>query len=285
MRKIMTRCVDAHHHLWKYSAEKYGWIGDEMPMLRRDFLPPELYDEMIAAGVQASIAIQARQTFDETRWLLHLAEQHAYIAGVVGWAPIADSGFREQLETLAGHPKLKGLRHVLQDEPDDYMLRGSFQRGLAALQGTGLVYDILIYERQLSFATQLVDRHPNQVFVLDHLAKPKICAAEISPWRRRLRELALRPNVHCKLSGMVTEADWNQWKIVDLHPYVEVAVECFGPARLLAGSDWPVCTIAASYGKWWQTLRELISGLSSAEQAGILGGNASRVYSLSEEAL
>ena len=256
-----------------------------MPMLRRDFLPPELYDEMIAAGVQASIAIQARQTFDETRWLLHLAEQHAYIAGVVGWAPIADSGFREQLETLAGHPKLKGLRHVLQDEPDDYMLRGSFQRGLAALQGTGLVYDILIYERQLSFATQLVDRHPNQVFVLDHLAKPKICAAEISPWRRRLRELALRPNVHCKLSGMVTEADWNQWKIVDLHPYVEVAVECFGPARLLAGSDWPVCTIAASYGKWWQTLRELISGLSSAEQAGILGGNASRVYSLSEEAL
>lgn len=277
----MTRCIDAHHHLWKYSVEEYGWIGEAMQSLRRDFLPSDLHTEMAAAGVQASIAVQARQTLEETQWLLRLAEEHAFIAGVVGWAPIASAGFREQLDALAGHPKLKGLRHVLQDEPDDtYMLRDSFQRGLAALKGTGLVYDILIYERQLPFATELVDRNPDQVFVLDHLAKPKICAAEISPWRERLRELAERPNVHCKLSGMVTEADWSQWTIDDLRTYVDVALECFGATRLLAGSDWPVCTVAVGYGRWWQTLRELVSGLSLTEQASILGGNATRVYGL-----
>jgi len=277
----MTKCVDAHHHLWRYSSTEYGWIGDDMPGLRRDYLPLELHAEMERGGVQTAVTVQARQTLEETCWLLRLAQQYPFIAGVVGWAPIASADFPMHLETLATNPKLKGLRHVLQDEPDDaFMLREDFQRGIAALEDTGLVYDILIHERHLPYAAQLADRNPNQVFVLDHLAKPRIRTGELARWREHLHRLAQRPNVYCKLSGMVTEADWNNWTIEDLRPYVEAALESFGPQRLLAGSDWPVCTVAASYGRWWKTLRELIATLSSSEQESILGGNAIEVYRL-----
>lgn len=279
------RCIDAHHHLWSYSAAEYGWIGDEMPALRRDFLPPDLHAEMAAAGVHGAVAVQARQTLQETRWLLDFAAQSPLIAGVVGWAPIAAPEFPRVLESVlessSGETKLKGLRHVLQDEPDDaYALREEFQRGLKLLEGTGLAYDILIYERQLPAAIRLVDLHPNQVFVLDHLAKPKIAAHELSPWRENIRELAWRPNVVCKISGMVTEADWTRWTMADLEPYLATVLECFGPDRLLAGSDWPVCTVATGYQHWWQTLRQWASSLSATEQENILGANAARVYQL-----
>ena len=277
----MTDRIDAHHHLWKYSATEYGWIGEDMRCLRRDYLPLDLQAEMESAGVQSSVAVQARQTLEETRWLLRLAEEYPFIAGVVGWASIASPDFPAHLEALRASPKLKGLRHVLQDEPDDaFMLREDFQRGITAMRDIGLVYDILIHERHLPYAAQLADRNPNQIFVLDHLAKPKIRAGELSPWRGHLHQLAQRPNVYCKLSGMVTEADWNHWTVKDLRPYVEAALESFGPQRLLAGSDWPVCTVAASYERWWKTLGKLISALSSSEQESILGGNAIEVYRL-----
>lgn len=275
------RCIDAHHHLWKYSSAEYGWIGDEMHALRRDFLPPHLYEEMAAASVHGAVAVQARQSLEETHWLLSLAAQNPVIEGVAGWAPIAAADFPHVLESLRGHKKLKGLRHVLQDEPDDsYALRDDFQSGLKLLHGTGLVYDILIYAHQLPVAIQLADYHPNQMFVLDHLAKPKIAVRELSPWRDNIRELARRPNVVCKVSGMATEADWHRWTLHDLEPYLNAVLECFGPQRLLAGSDWPVCTVATTYQRWWETLRQWASTLSSAEQESILGANAMRVYQL-----
>ena len=275
------RCIDAHHHLWRYSAAEYGWIGDAMQALRRDFLPADLQAGIAAAGVDATVAVQARQTLEETRWLLDLARQHPFIAGVVGWAPIASPEFSRILEELRTESKLKGLRHVLQDERDDtYALHDDFQRGLRLLDGAGMIYDVLIYPHQLPMAVQLVDLHPNQIFVLDHLAKPKIAAGELSPWRENLRELAQRPNLVCKVSGMATEADWQSWTVADLEPYLATALECFGPQRLLAGSDWPVCTLATTYRRWWNTLREWAAPLSISEQKAILGANASRVYHL-----
>ena len=275
------RCVDSHHHFWRYSVAEYGWIGDAMESLRRDFLPAGLQAEMAAAGVDATVAVQARQTLEETRWLLDLAQRNSFIAGVVGWAPIASPDFSQTLDEVRGDATLKGLRHVLQDEPDDaYALREDFQRGLKLLEGAGLVYDILIYAHQLPMAVQLVDLHPNQSFVLDHLAKPKIAARELSPWREHLRELARRPNVVCKMSGMTTEADWQGWTLADLEPYLATALECFGAQRLLAGSDWPVCTVATSYQRWWNTLRQWAAQLSASEQEAIFGSNATRIYHL-----
>jgi L-fuconolactonase len=280
----MIQRIDAHHHFWKFEKAEYSWISEEMVALRRDFLPADLHEHMRAVGIAGAISVQARQTLEETRWLLQLAEEHSFLRGVVGWAPLASADIPRYLDELAAHPKLKGIRHALQDEPDDeFMLREDFTRGLSALTGTGLVYDILIHERHLVYAVKLVDRHPNQVFVLDHLAKPLIRGRELSPWRERLKELAARPHVHCKLSGLVTEADWTRWTIDDLRPYFDTALECFGPARLLAGSDWPVCLLASGYERWWETLDELVSALSPSERTSIFGENALRVYRLGGE--
>ncbi len=280
----MVPCIDTHHHLWRYTAAEYGWIGEEMRWLQRDFLPGELRQEMENAGVQATICVQARQTLQETEALLRFAGKHPWIAGVVGWAAIASDDFPAQLDLLLRQPKLKGLRHVLQNEPDPaFSLRPDFQRGLRAMKGTGLVYDVLIYAPQLPVAAELADSHPEQAFVLDHLAKPKIATGEISPWREQLHELARRPNVWCKVSGMVTEADWQRWTADDLRPYLDAALEAFGPHRLLAGSDWPVCTLASSYSRWWQILRAWAASLSAGEQEAILARNAAEVYRLEGE--
>jgi L-fuconolactonase len=277
----MVSCVDAHHHLWRCHPAEYGWIDEEMRSLRRDFLPPELREEMESAGVHAAICVQARHTPAETEWLLGLAAEHSWMAGVVGWAPIPSEDFPAQLERLLRSAKFKGLRHVLQNEADPaFALRPEFERGLRAMRGTGLVYDILIFAPQLPVAMELADRHPEQAFVLDHLAKPKIAAGEMSPWHEQLRELARRPNVCCKLSGMVTEASWQQWMEEDLRPYLDAAFEAFGPRRLLAGSDWPVCTVASTYSRWWQMLRAWARELSAGEQEAIFGRNAAEVYRL-----
>jgi L-fuconolactonase len=282
--KTMTERVDAHHHLWEYDAEEYAWISEEMRGLRRDFLLTDFQNAMVSANIQSAITVQARQSLEETNWLLQIADESSVLRGVVGWAPLINADFPIYLEKLMAAPKLKGLRHVLQDEPDDtYMLQQSFNSGISALTHAGLVYDILIYQRHLPYAVQLVDRHPSQVFVLDHFAKPPIRERQVSPWREQLQDLAKRPNISCKLSGLTTEADWNSWTIDDLWPYFEVALECFGPERLMAGSDWPVCTVATSYDRWWSTLCEMISALSTDEQDAILGGNAARIYNLGTE--
>jgi L-fuconolactonase len=275
--------VDAHHHFWRYDPVQYDWIDDALAAIRRDFLPEDLEPTIRSAGVHTVVSVQARQSLAETDFLLEQARRHGFIAGVVGWVPLISPTVAADLELLAAQPKLKGVRHVLQGEPDGYMLRDEFSRGLTALRPFGLVYDLLIHERQLPQAIALVDRHPDQPFVLDHIAKPRIRAGEIEPWRTRLRELARRPQVSCKLSGLVTEADFRGWTHEGLRPYVETVIECFGPTRVLFGSDWPVCLVACEYEAWLRVVREYISGMSVDEQAAILGGAARRVYGLGRE--
>jgi L-fuconolactonase len=273
--------IDAHHHLWRYTKEEYGWIDEEMKALRRDFLPRDLYAEMAAAGIDGTVAVQARQTLEETRWLLDLAEESDAIRGVVGWVPIAGEEFPGCMEEFDGRDKLKGLRHVIQGEVDEnYILREDFNSGIRTMLGSGLVYDILIYERHLPQTIDFVDEHPQQVFVLDHIAKPLIAAGVIEPWAERMRELGKRENVWCKVSGMVTEAKWSDWTPETLRPYLDVAVEAFGPERLMAGSDWPVCLVASGYAQWFGVLRDYFKGFSEAEQAQVFGGTSIEVYGL-----
>lgn len=273
--------IDAHHHLWRYTPEAYPWIADDMAVLRRDFLIADLRPSMAEAGVTGLVAVQAQQDVEETRWLLDVAGTADDILGVVGWVPLIERDVDGLLEELATHPKLRGVRHVLQDERDDrYMLRGDFNSGVSRLRGHGLTYDILIYERHLPQTLTFVDRHPKQVFVLDHVAKPRIRDCVTSPWRELMRELAKRPHVFCKVSGMATEADWQGWSDDDLRPYVDVALEAFGPKRLMFGSDWPVLTLAGSYERWLSAFRRLTSGLSDDERAWIERRTAVEAYGL-----
>jgi L-fuconolactonase len=277
----MGERIDAHHHLWRYSKEEYPWINAGMAALARDFLPADLEKETAACGILGTIAVQARQSLEETKWLLDLSAESNLIRGVVGWAPIASAEFPAILERLQPFGKLKGLRHVIQDEPDEeFILGADFNAGVAKLRNYSLVYDILIFERHLPAAIRFVDRHPHQAFVLDHIAKPRIREQELEPWKTNIRELARRENVYCKVSGMITEADWANWSENDLLPYVDTVLQAFGPKRLMAGSDWPVCTLAGSYQQWNSALRELLWPLSADEQEMILGGVASMVYGL-----
>jgi L-fuconolactonase len=272
--------IDAHQHFWNYDPAEYDWIDDSMAALRRDFLPPDLSIELTATGVAGTVAVQARQTLTETKWLLQLAQQNSFIRAVVGWAPIAGSSFPELLAELAKNPKLVGLRHVVQAEPDGFLAGASFNHGIAALGAMNLAYDILIVERQLAEAIEFVDRHPNQIFVLDHIAKPRIAEGKLNPWAANLRELAKRQNVYCKLSGMVTEANWHSWTTASLQPYLDVVLEAFGPRRLMFGSDWPVCKVAASYRRWFDTLNGLLAHLSSEERERVFAGTATEAYRL-----
>lgn len=273
--------IDAHHHLWKYSREQYPWMADNMDELRRDFLVDDLSRVLREASIQGVVTVQARQMLEETEWLLGLAEGNDFMQGVVGWVPLVEEGVRYQLDKLSVHTKLKAVRHVLHDEPDDfYMLRGDFNRGVAHLKDFNLRYDILVFERQLPQTIEFVDRHPQQVFIVDHIAKPRIKDGLLSPWRENMVELGRRENVYCKLSGMVTEANWAGWTESDLQPYFEIAMEAFGPGRLMFGSDWPVILLASSYPRWLETVQRAISGLSPDEQTQILSGTATTAYQL-----
>jgi L-fuconolactonase len=272
--------IDAHHHLWRYSAVEYDWINDSMSTLRRDFLPADLLTQLAQAGVNATVSVQARQTLEETHWLLALAQNNEAIRGVVGWAPIASPNFAASLEALAAQPKLVGLRHVVQSEPKGFLDSADFNRGIQALRGTGLAYDLLIVEHQLEEAIRFVDRHPQQIFILDHIAKPKIAIQELEPWRSRMRELGQRSNVCCKLSGLATEDSWSHWSIDSLRPYIDTALESFGPRRIMAGSDWPVCLLATGYAQWWQLLQNYFENFSQNEKANIFGATAIKFYNL-----
>lgn len=272
--------IDAHHHFWQYDPPQYSWISERMAVLKRDYLPGDLETELAGAGIQGVISVQARQTLDETDWLLDLADQHSFLYAVVGWVPLIAADVRRHLERLSLRQKLRAVRHVLQDEPEQYMLQDAFQHGIAQLAEFRLAYDLLIYEAQLPAAIQLVDQHPNQTFVLDHIAKPQIRRGAMEPWRTQLRELARRPHVYCKLSGVATEADHEHWRTSQLMPYLEVALEAFGPDRLMFGSDWPVCLLATSYHRWWTVVHELAEQLSSQQRGQLLGGTAARAYGL-----
>ena len=270
--------IDAHHHLWRFNEVEFAWIDDSMARLRRDFLTDELRRELEVATIDATIAVQARESLEETIWLMECARSCSEIWGVVGWAPLTFDELPDILDCFGRNPKLVGFREVLQGKPDGYLLQPAFHRGIEELTQRGFAYDVLIHERQLVEATSFVDRHVNQRFVLDHAAKPKICKGELEPWTTNLRELARRPNVYCKISGLVTEASWKTWSEDSLQPYLDVCVEAFGPGRLMAGSDWPVCTVASSYARWWEVLTHYFSGFSESETRGIFGENALKFY-------
>lgn len=271
--------IDAHQHFWRYDPAKYAWISDKMAPLKRDFLPTDLKALLDETGFAGCVAVQALHSDEETRWLLELADAHEFVCGVVGWVDLCSPEAPRRLEQLAQNRKLVGVRHVAQDEPDDeFLLRPDFRRGIAHLEEYGLAYDILIYPRHLRVAAALAGEFPRQRFVLDHIAKPLIAERGMTPWARDLRTLAELPNVYCKLSGMVTEARWKQWTAQDFHPYLDTVLEAFGPARLMIGSDWPVCTLSADYAVTMGVVAEYIGKLSESEQEAILGGNCAAFY-------
>lgn len=274
------RRIDAHHHLWRYDVEEYAWITDEMVAIRRDFLPGDLRAALRSANVDAAIAVQARQSIEETEWLLRCADETPEIAAVVGWLPLKADNFSELLDSVHA-PRLAGLRHIVQAEPDGFLDNPEFNRGIVHLTDRGLTYDVLIYERQLPEAIRFIDRHPRQPFVLDHAAKPQIAAGELEPWATHIRELARRPNICCKLSGLVTEANWGAWNLDTLRPYLDTCVDAFGTGRLLTGSDWPVCLVASSYAGWWAVLEEYFAPFSATEKEKFFGANAVSFYHLS----
>ncbi len=273
--------LDSHQHFWTYRPDHQVWMTDEMQVLRRDYLPGELQPLLQSIQFDGTIAVQARQMVGETAWLLELADVHDFIKGVVGWVDLQSPELRSQLETYSGHPKLVGVRHVVHDEPDDkFMLRPEFRRGIAQLREFGLTYDLLLFPKHLPVAVTLVAEFPDQPFVLDHIAKPVIREGQMSPWREDLQRLAQFPNVWCKLSGLVTEATWQQWQPEDFHRYLDIVVAAFGPGRLMIGSDWPVCTLSGTYGDTMKIVTDYIRKLPTEIREGILGGNCARFYGL-----
>lgn len=270
--------IDTHQHYWNYDAAEYRWIDDSMAALRRDFLPPDAQREMAAAGVRSSIAVQVRQTVEETRWMLDLADRHSFIAGVVGWVDLADAGVDAELERVSQNARLVGIRHIVQGEADGFLERPAFLRGVGCLERHDLTYDILVYARQLPEAVRFARVFPGQRFVLDHLGKPDIRGGGYDEWRRHFAAMAELPNVCCKLSGLVTEADWTSWTPAQLRPYLDAALEAFGPSRLMIGSDWPVCLVAASYTDVVGLVRDAISEYSDDEQNQILSGTAREFF-------
>lgn len=273
--------LDAHHHFWVYRDSDYGWIGKGMEAIRRDFTPSDLKPLLRRNGFDGSVLVQVRQSLEETESFLRLADENDFIRGVVGWVDLRSARVRFDLERFSEHPRFVGVRHVVQDEPDDrFLLRDDFLRGVALLKDFGLTYDILVFHRQLPAVLEFVPRFPEYRLVLDHIGKPAIARGELEPWASAIRKLGRFENLYCKLSGMVTEADWKRWKRGDFLQYLDVVLEAFGPGRLLIGSDWPVCLLAASYDEVLEIVTGFIEPLSSSEKEAILGRNAAALYGL-----
>ncbi len=274
--------VDAHQHFWEYNSTDYVWMSDRMDSLRRNFLPEDLRPLIEELRFDGSVAVQARQNRAETEFLLGLARRYRAVMAVVGWVDLCDPSVAEDLATFAeSSPKFVGVRHVVHDEPDDdFMLQADFRHGIAQLAQFSLTYDLLIFPRHIKRAVRLVDDFPDQPFVVDHIAKPPIRERGISPWREHLRELARRPNVYCKLSGMVTEADWNSWEPADFRPYLDVVIDAFGTDRVMIGSDWPVCTVAGSYESVIGIVVDYLERELPGAVDSILGENCCRFYGI-----
>lgn len=273
--------IDSHQHFWRYNAARDAWITDSMAALKRDFLPEHLAGELAANGIDASIAVQADQSENETKFLLDLAEKNGRVAGVVGWVDLLSPRVGERLEYFSHFPKLRGFRHIAQAEADDrFLARKDFVNGVSQLRAFGFTYDILVYPRQLAAAIELVARLPQQLFVIDHCAKPEIKSGKTEPWSAQLREIAQNKTVFCKVSGLITEADWKHWKADDFKPYLDVVFGAFSADRLIFGSDWPVCLLAAAYRQVKQLIEDYVKGYSAPDKDKVFGGNASRFYGL-----
>jgi L-fuconolactonase len=275
--------IDAHQHFWQYSPSEHTWMTEEMSILRRDYLPDDIVPLLKSIGFDGTIAVQARQMLKETDWLLELSDQNEFMKGIVGWVDLCSSELRPQLEKYSKHSKFKGVRHVVHDEPDDkFMLREDFQRGFAQLREFGLTYDLLLYPRHLPIAIKLVETFPDQPFVVDHISKPAIKEKLLSPWQEDLRALAILDNVYCKLSGMVTEASWNQWAPDDFKKYIDIVFDAFGLERVMVGSDWPVCTLSGDYRSVMSIVVDYVRQFPATAREKILGENCARFYRVTD---
>lgn len=272
--------IDTHVHFWNFDPVRDSWIDETMEVIRKDFTPKDVIEAASGTGVRGFVAVQADQSETETNYLLSLAGSNPEIKGVVGWLDLCHPNFPHQLEKYRSEPLLKGLRHIVQAEPPGFMDRKDFRQGISSLEDTGLTYDILVYAPQLEEASRLVSDFPNQPFILDHLGKPNIREGKLESWQHDLNKLAAYTNCYCKLSGLVTEAHWNSWAAAQLEPYFETALEAFGPNRLVFGSDWPVCRLAATYSQVLGLLQDAIGTLTPAEQHQILWKNAIEFYNL-----
>jgi len=273
--------IDSHQHFWKYNPEEYAWISDEMKILKKDYLPDDIKILARQAGFDGTVAIQARQSLAETHWLLNLADKNEFIKGVVGWVDLCSERLEDQLSELLHKPKFVGVRHVIQDEPDEsFILREEFLKGIGLLQKFNLTYDILIFARHLPQTLEFVRTFPDQVFILDHIAKPGIRHQKHAPWKENIIKLGKFKNVYCKISGMVTEADWLGWKAEDFKPYLDTVTDAFGTDRLMIGSDWPVCQLAGTYADVLEIPFKYFAGFSKHEKEAIFGLNAKKAYRL-----
>jgi L-fuconolactonase len=272
--------IDAHQHFWKYDPARDGWIDENMKVIRRDFLPKDLVPVLEKNDVDGCIAVQADQSEYETEFLLGLAKNNSFIKGVVGWVDLRADNIEERLTHYSSNNLLKGVRHIVQAEYDDFILEEKFQHGISLLKQFGLTYDILVLPQQLPATIQLVNKFPSQKFIVDHMAKPTIKNGKMVAWKKNMEELAKAQNVFCKASGLVTEADWKNWKNEDFTIYLDVIFNAFGVKRILYGSDWPVCLLAAEYEKQLEILSEYIAKYSLDDKAKIMGGNANNFYNL-----
>jgi L-fuconolactonase len=272
--------IDAHQHFWSYHPTTHDWIDDSMQVIRKDFFTEQLYPLLQAANMDGCVAVQADQTEQETEFLLNLASKNNWIKGVVGWVDLKSEKLEEKLQEYQQFHALKGFRHVLQGEDPSFMLSDQFVRGVGLLEKYGFTYDILIFPKHLNAALTLVKKFPNQRFVVDHIAKPNIKDALLDGWQQGIRSLAECPNVFCKISGMVTEANWEKWNQTDFVPYLDTVVTAFGMKRLMFGSDWPVCLVAAEYTEMLSIVQTYFSQFSKEEQTGFFGQNAIDFYRL-----
>lgn len=272
--------IDAHQHFWHFDSVRDAWITDDMAIIRRDFLPADLEPVLAANGIDGCVAVQAAQSEEETLFLVKMAQSYDIIKGIVGWVDLQSEHLVDRLTELTKHPQIKGFRHVAQAEPNDFLLRPAVVDGIRQLAQFRLTYDILIYPNQLKAALHLVRSVPDVNFVIDHLAKPYIKKGEISRWSNFMTQIAKHPNVSCKLSGMVTEADWHNWRKKDFFPYLDVVFEQFGPDRLLFGSDWPVCLVAANYTQVKILVEEYVAAWGEEVRAKVFGANAVSFYRL-----
>jgi L-fuconolactonase len=278
--------VDSHQHFWQVGRFDYPWMTPEVEVLCHDYLPAALEPVLQRTGIGQTILVQAGNSVAETRWLLQLADERPFIAGVVGWVDLQSESVGQQLDEFAAHPKFKGIRHLVESEPsDDWLIQSSVLKGLEELSSRRLSYDLLVHTRHLKHARSVVKRWPELRFVIDHLAKPPIARDEIDEWARQMKPMAAAANVWCKLSGLVTEAHWATWRIEDFIPYVDKALEYFGPQRLMFGSDWPVCLLAASYAQVLEAFQTLLADLSEEERELIFSRNASQFYRIEDAAI
>lgn len=276
--------IDSHQHFWQLDLPfNYEWLKSDVHRpICKSYLPADLQPHLNSCGIDKSVFVQTQHDLAENRWVLKLAEENEFIAGVVGWVDLASPECEKQIEEFKDHPSFVGIRHVVQDEPnDDFIVQPEVLNGLKVLQKHGVPYDLLFYTKHLKHAVQLGKELPELPMVIDHLSKPEIKSGEIDDWAKDIRAAAKFPNICCKLSGMITEADWENWKTADLKPYVDVVLEAFGPERCMYGSDWPVCELAGTYQQVFNALKECVSELSETEQSRIMGGTASQFYGLS----